>query len=189
MGDHSGAAEDAALTDPFNRRIALAVALMSAFMAVANIKSDNVSQTYEAARLAAVNAWSQYQTKRIRQFTLEVAIAGAEIDAGAPPTRERTIAHWRSEMARYERELDEISAEARRHEAVAAEAASRDELFSLSDTFLTIGLALFAVTALTGVRWLFFGALASGLVGILFGLGGFGGWIALRPGWLVSLIS
>jgi hypothetical protein len=64
----------------------------------------------------------------------------------------------------------------------------RGDQFDLSEAFLSISLALAAVSALVNVFWLLGIAWAAGAGGIVLGLAGFLG-VSLRLEWLASLLG
>jgi hypothetical protein len=64
----------------------------------------------------------------------------------------------------------------------------RDDQFDMSEACLSVGIALFGVTALTQRRWLLIVALVFASFGFAFGVAGFAGW-NLHPDWLARLLS
>lgn len=175
--------------DSFNNSIAIAVALISAFMAVSKIKDDNVVQAMQKAQAETVDYWNEYQARRQRQFVLEVTIE--QVRATQPPTPEleAKLGEWKKQADTIKGRAEEASTKARARAADYEAGNTRDDLFDLSDALLSIALAMFAVSALTRVRWLFGLASAIGLGGVVFALAGFNGWTWLRPEWLVAILS
>src|SRR5499427_3226899 len=55
-----------------NNWVAICVALLAAFMAVAKVKDDNIVQAMLQAKSDAVDTWSEYQSKRIKHHLLEL---------------------------------------------------------------------------------------------------------------------
>src|SRR2546428_11217600 len=58
--------------DRLNNWIAVSVAILSAFMAVTKVKDDNIVQAMLQAKTDAVDTWSEYQSKRIKQHLAEI---------------------------------------------------------------------------------------------------------------------
>lgn len=183
-GSESGTARDR-----FNNLIAVAVAIVSAFMAVSKIKDDNVVQAMQKAQAESVDYWNEYQARRQRQFGVELVIAQARATAPSSPDLEAKLGEWKKQADLFGSRAEESSAKAKARGADYDAGNDRDDLFDLSDALLSLSLALFAVTALTRVRWLFGLALALSAGGIVFGAAGFAGWTALHPDWLVALLS
>lgn len=175
--------ETASERDGFNGRIAIVVAMLSAFLAVSNIKGGDITDAARDAQINVVDTWNQYQAKRLRQFMLQGFIRNAEANRDHLPNAslDSAITDWTEEVARYRDELKELSDKARGFEAEFEEARARDDLFDLADTFSTVALAMFALAALTRTRWLFWVAGASALTGIGYGIAAYSGWISM-PG-------
>jgi hypothetical protein len=180
--------------DRFNNTIAIIVALISAFMAVSKIKDDNVVQAIQRSQALMVDSWNQYQAKRMRQFELDLEVTRAEamIRDGVlkdSPENRALMDGWRRDIERYKGELKELTDTANGHEAAYKRLNDADDLFDFSDSFLSLSLALLAVTALTRIRWLLGLAAGVSLVGLAFGLSGFAGFDAIRPEWLSKLLG
>lgn len=175
--------------DRFNNAIAVAVALVSAFMAIAKIKDDNIVQAMQKAQAESVDYWNEYQARRQRQFGVELAIAQLQATQAASPERDRTVAEWKAKAEQFGTRAEDSAKKAKARGADYDAGNDRDDLFDLSDALLSISLALFAVSALTRVRWLFGLAGLIGFGGAVFGVAGFAGWTALHPDFLVALLS
>ena len=65
---------------------------------------------------------------------------------------------------------------------------ARDDQFDLSDAALSVGLAMLAVTALTGKRWLLWASLVFAGLGLIMGLAGLFG-LHIHPDALTKLLS
>ncbi|TBW39210.1 DUF4337 domain-containing protein [Siculibacillus lacustris] len=175
--------------DSFNNSIAIAVALVSAFMAVSKIKDDNIVQAMQKAQAESVDYWNEYQARRQRQFGVELAIEQTRATQAVTPELEAKLADWKKQADVYKARAEESATKAKAREADYNAGNDRDDLFDLSDALLSIGLAMFAVTALTRVRWLFGVASVAALSGAVFGVAGFNGWTALHPDFLISFLN
>ena len=175
--------------DSFNNGIAIAVALISAFMAVSKIKDDNVVQAMQKAQAETVDFWNEYQARRQRQFVLDVTIEQVRATQPMTPELEAKLGEWRKQSDTIKGRAEEAATKAKARAADYEAGNTRDDLFDLSDAFLSIALAMFAVSALTRVRWLFGLASVMGLGGVVYALAGFNGWTWLRPEWLVAILS
>ncbi len=181
--------EATASRDRFNNFIAVAVAIVSAFMAVSKIKDDNIVQAMQKAQTEAVDFWNEYQARRQREFGVRLAIEQTRATTPASPELEAKLAEWKKQADTFGARAEESAAKAKARTADYGAGNDRDDLFDLSDAMLSLSLALFAVAALTRVRWLFGLAAALAGGGMVFGAAGFGGWTALHPDWLVALLS
>jgi hypothetical protein len=181
--------ESDASRDRFNNMIAIAVALVSAFMAVSKIKDDNIVQGMQKAQAESVDRWNEYQARRQRWFGMELAIAQTKATQAMTPELEKTLADWKKNADLYQKRAEEAMEKAKGREADYAAANDRDDLFDLSDAFLSVAIALFAVTALVRVRWLFGAASVLAAAGMVFGVAGFNGWTWLKPDFLAAFLG
>ncbi|NLH83718.1 MAG: DUF4337 domain-containing protein [Phyllobacteriaceae bacterium] len=185
----SSTGESEARRNRFNDLIAVAVAIVSAVMAVSKIKDDNVVQAMQKAQAETVDYWNEYQARRQRQFGVELAIEQLKATQAPSPELDAKVGEWKKQADVYKARAEESAIKAKQRDADYNAGNDRDDLFDLSDAMLSIALALFAVTALTRVRWLFGVASALGAGGIVFALAGFNGWTALHPDFLVSILN
>ena len=164
----------------FFNAIAIAVALISAFMAVTKIKDDNIVQAMQKAQAETVDYWNEFQARRQRQFGVELAIAQLKATQPDGEARTKSIEDWQKIADTYKARAEEASGKAKARQADYDAGNNRDDLFDLSDALLSVSLAMFAVTALTRVRWLFGLASLLGAGGMVFGVGGFNNWMVLH---------
>ena len=144
----------------------------------------------QKAQAETVDYWNEYQARRQRQFGMELAIEQVRLTTPTPtPEQEARLVEWKKTADQFKARADESSAKAKQRNQDYDDGNTRDDLFDLSDAFLSIALAMFAVTALTRVRWLFGVASVMGGAGVVFSLAGFNGWTWLHPDWLVAILS
>jgi hypothetical protein len=178
--------------DRLNNWIAISVALLAAFMAITKVKDDNIVQAMLQAKTDAVDTWSEYQSKRIKHHVLELGrdqtIALRATAPQAAAQLDEQVKHYESEIARYQNEETELQDKARAFEKQYDALNFRDDQFDLSDAFLSVALAMLAVTALTRKRWLLWTSLVFGAFGFIMGLAGLIGW-KIHPDWLSKLLS
>ena len=99
--------ESDASRDSFNNKIAIAVALVSAFMAVSKIKDDNIVQGMAKAQAETVDFWNEYQARRQRWFGLELAIAQTKATQTMTPELEKKLAEWKKNADTYQSRAEE----------------------------------------------------------------------------------
>lgn len=176
-----------------NNLVAVTVAILAAFMAITKVTDDNVCQAMERVKADEVNRWAYYQSKSIKQNLAELGRAQlaslATTTTGETRTNlEALVARYTEEIHRYEGEKAEIKTEAeelgKRYQALNF----RDDQFDLSDATLSISLALLAVTALTGKRWLLQLSWGIGAIGAFMGMAGLMK-LGIGVGWLVRFLS
>src|ERR1044072_1324712 len=142
-----------------NNTVAVLVAIVAAFMAVTKVKDDNIVQAMLQAKSDAVDTWSEYQSKRIKQHLEELGRGQSQLMRSTVPAAGATQAdeqlrRYESEIERYQKDEDELQTKARGLEAQYDALNYRDDQFDLSDAALSVALAMLAVTALTRKRWL-----------------------------------
>jgi hypothetical protein len=173
--------------------IGITVALLSAFMAVTKVKDDNIVQAMMQAKSDAVDTWSEYQAKKIKQHLVEIGRNQAWDLARLYPGIGKDsmgirIAEYSRDIQKYAQEEKDLQAKAKAFESRYDELNTRDDQFDLSDASLSISLGVLGIAALTRKKWLLGLSWLFGAFGLLMGLAGLSGW-TLHPAWLVKLLS
>jgi hypothetical protein len=123
--------------DRFNNAIAILVALISAFLAVSNVKNGNIVQAIQRSQALLTDSWNQYQAKRMRQFELDLEVkrGDALIRDGIlkdTPENRSLREGWLKEIERYRTELKELTDVANGHQAEFKRLNDADDLFDFS---------------------------------------------------------
>jgi hypothetical protein len=168
----------------FNGFIALFVAVVATFMALCNVKDGNVVQNMQQSQARAIDQWAYYQSKSTKQHIAENSAdmlkVQLEMNPGLKPEiRTRIEAKIQSQEVaarKYEKEKEQIKAEAEKAAKDYDAMNIHDDQFDLAEACLSVAVALAGVTALTKKRWLFGVAGAFACIGILYGLAGFLKW-------------
>ena len=180
--------------------IALLVAITATFMALCNVKGGNVVQAMAQDQAKAVDAWSYYQAKGTKlnlaeamldQLSLQRSLLDAtptQATAAARTLLEQKIASYQKDVARYTKEKDEIKATAQGFEADYDHLNLRDDQFDMAEAMMSISLALFGITALTGKRSMFVCAIVFASIGVVMGISGFAG-LSLHSALLARLLG
>jgi hypothetical protein len=176
--------QDHAADSRLNGFIALFVAVVATFMALCNVKDGNVVQAMQQSQAKAVDQWAYYQSKSTKQHiaanSAEMLKVQLELIPGLKPDVrakiEARIAAQEAGAKLYEKEKEQIRAEAVQAAKDYDAMNVHDDQFDLAEACLSVAIALAGVTALTKKRWLFGVACAFSLIGILYGLAGFLHW-------------
>jgi hypothetical protein len=181
MGDVVDTAHEAAegQNDWLVSAAAVAIAVVATFMAVCGVKGDNVDYGILQEQSNAVDMWSMYQAKSMKQYMFELqrdsfqarlAVGGSDLAPNARNEITAAIAGYEENIRRYEGEKAEIKAKAEEHEKTCEALDAVANKLDLGDVFLSIAISLMAITILTKRRWLFVIAAVPCVLGIAFGL-------------------
>ncbi len=173
--------------------IGITVALLSAFMAVTKVKDDNIVQAMMQAKSDAVDTWSEFQSKKIKQHIVEMGKHQTRdmiylTPGTAKDSLEKEIIGYDGKIATYLAEEGSLQAKAKAFEARYDELNTRDDQFDLSDAALSISLGVLGVAALTRKKWLLGLSWGFGGFGLIMGVAGLMG-LRLHPEWLTRLLS
>ena len=161
--------------DPFEKRVAISIAVLAVILSVVgnlgdNAKTDAILKTSEAA-----NQWSYFQAKSIKQQVTEMggslieAIGAPQADAG----REKALTRLRDEASRYESEKSEIKKQAEALQQTAAKDAAVNDRCDLASLMLQIAVVVCSVAILSRWRGFWLAGLALGSVGAAVGVTAF----------------
>ena len=176
-----------------NSAVAILVALTATFMAFCNVKDGNITQGMTQAQAQAVDTWSYYQSKSIKAHMAEATIDQLRVQRllappALQPMLDAKIADY-EKLAKHENDdKKKIQAQAEGYQKDYDRLNFRDDQFDMSDAALSVGIALFGITALTKKRWLIFVAITFMLFGVVMGLAGFFGW-AIHPNAFAKFLS
>src|ERR1041385_5415034 len=149
-----------------NNLVAITVVILSVFVAVSNIKDDNINQAMQKAKQESVDAWAEYQASRIKLHVdengltqLRMLETAGNIDSAVAA---RQAADYEADIKKYEARSKETRAKAEALEKEYDRLNSRDDQFDVSEAFISIAVALSAVAALVDAWWLLYVAWGSG---------------------------
>jgi hypothetical protein len=177
-----------------NSIIAALVAIAATFMALCNVKDGNIVQGMAQAQANAVDQWSYFQAKGMKQNLAEATLDQLQLqramltDLKFAPMLDGKIAVYQKQVKKYEKEKADIRANAEGQQKEYNRLNLHDDQFDMSDACLSVAIALFGVTALTKKRWLLILASLFMFFGVLFGLAGFFAW-GLHPDFLAKFLS
>ena len=187
----------APVKDPWlNAAIALSVAVIATFMALCNVKDDNIVQSMQQDQAGAIDTWAYFQAKSTKQSlaqsVAEQLTIQRDITAGLSPEAraelDKKIGEYQGKVKDYEKEKNDIKAKAEGLQAEYDRLNYRDDQFDISEAAASVSIALFGVTALTRKKWLFIVALVFAGFGLLMGVAGFFG-LPIHPGFLAKLLT
>jgi hypothetical protein len=152
-----------------NSRVALFVAITATFMALCNVKDGNIVQSMTQAQAHSIDSWSYFQAKSTKQSIAENTLSLLKLqNAGADVIKKTEM-----EIARYEKEKEEIRKQAEGYQKEYDDINLFDDQFDMTEALLTISIAMFGITSLTQKKWLLYFAGAISLTGIILGVTAF----------------
>lgn len=177
-----------------NSLVAATVVVLSVFLAVCNIKDGNIVQNMQMQKADEVDSWGEYQGTKLKLGLAEATLVQLRVQAaGATPGHvadaiAREMAVQQGVVEKQTKQAAEQLKKAQAYRPAIEALGLTDDQFDISEAFVSIAIAVAAVSALVASFPLLFLAWGSGLVGIVMGLAGFLGW-SIHPTWLVSLLT
>ena len=172
--------------------VAVTVEILSVFMAVSNIKDDNINQAMQKAKSESVDAWAEYQSARVKLHIDENGLAQLRLLETAGnfdrALAAKQAAEFEADIKKYEARSKETRAKAEGLEKEYDRLNFHDDQFDMSAAFSSIAIALAAVASLVDNYWLLYIAWGSGGLGVFFGIAGFAG-LNFRPEWLAHFLG
>jgi hypothetical protein len=176
-----------------NNWVAIAVALVSVFMAICKVKDDNICQAMLQTKSDAVDTWNEYQAKKIKLHMAELGLNQVEALGILAPEKGADMIgsqkkKYQETITEYKSEADTIMKKAKDFEKQYDDLNYRDDQFDLSDAGLSISLAMLAITSLTGQRRLFYFSCVFIGFGVFMGTAGLLG-LKIHPDFLTKMLS
>jgi hypothetical protein len=179
-----------------NTIVAAAVAITATFMALCNVKDDNIVQSMHQAQARSVDTWAFFQSKSTKQHLAEQMVDQLTIQRDATDTisidgrrlLETKIIDYTALVTLYESDKGEIKTQAEGYQKQYDDLNFVDDQFDAAEAACSISIAMFGVTALTQKRFLLVIAIVVATFGIVMGLGGFAGW-RIHSDWLARVLS
>jgi hypothetical protein len=181
--------------DGLNNLIAVLVALLATFMALCNIKDGNIVQAMSQDQAKAVDQWSYYQAKGMKENLAESVRDQLQLrkeQPGLSPQEsallDQQIKKYEGIVAKYVKEKEDIKRTAEGAEKDYDRLNVHDDQFDMSEATISIAIALLGVSALTRKKWLVAVAVLFAGFGVVMGLAGFFGW-AIHPDSFAKFLS
>jgi hypothetical protein len=181
--------------DALNNLIAVLVALLATFMALCNIKDGNIVQAMSQDQAKAVDQWSYYQAKGMKENLAESVRDQLQLrkeQPGLSPQEsallDQQIKKYEGVVAKYVKEKEDIKKTAEGAEKDYDRLNVHDDQFDMSEASISIAIALLGVSALTKKKWLVAVAVLFAGFGVVMGLAGFFGW-GLHPDAFAKFLS
>ena len=160
-------------TTPFERRVAVSIAILAALLAFVSMRGDNAKTDSGLKTTEAANQWALFLAKAIREHTLNVEInILSAINPGALNIEiaDRTKTAAREEIARYKTERDGIKKVAEGLTREATTASAINDRCDLGALFMQIAIVILSAAILSRQNLMFYVGVAMGMGGAVTGL-------------------
>ena len=180
-----------------NTTSALTVAVVATFMALCNVKDDNIVQAMQQAQASQIDEWSYFQAKSTKQTIAEATVdqlkmqrdlLGATASAEALSMLAKKIEDYEGRVKKYEVEKGQIKQKAEDLAKEYDRLNVRDDQFDMCEALLSVAIAVIGVSVLTKNKKLFLFAGVLALLGLVLGVAGFAS-LSLHPDWLAKLLT
>jgi hypothetical protein len=171
--------------DPSNKKVALLIAVLAAFLAFSETLGSSAQTEALSRNIEASNLWAFFQAKTIRMTTLRTAAEALEVDAqiavsdDAKAIINKRVDSWKKTAARYESEPEtnegrkELAVRAKDAEKKRDRALAAYHQYEVASGALQIAIVLASANVITGAAFLLWGAAGLGVLGVAFAAIGF----------------
>lgn len=147
--------------NPFDKTVAGAMAIIAAMLAVVSVAGQHFNTEELLKQQQSSDQWAFSQAKDIRRYSAEVAkdLLGAQKADAAVITR------YVQDSARYKKQHDDIQEKAKDLEEESRKSGDKANKFHIGEIFLEVAIVFSSLSILLKVKPLFFGGVASALIG------------------------
>ncbi len=160
-------------TTPFERRVAVSIAILAAVLAFVSMRGDNAKTDAGLKTTEAANQWALFQAKAIREHTLNVEInilSAMNPSALNVEVSDKSKAAAKEEIVRYKTEREDIKKTAEGLAKEATTASAVNDRCDLGALFMQIAIVILSAAILARQNLMFYVGVAMGLGGALTGL-------------------
>lgn len=153
--------------DPFEKRVAVTIALIAIVLSFIQNAGDNGTAQSIIKTNEASNQWAYYQAKSIKGTV--VTMQGELLARLATTDQKAEVERLKSEAARYEKEKAEIKAKAEDFQKEAKVGAGIDDRADLASLFLQVSIVICSIAILAKSHGFWWAGIGIGIVGIAVG--------------------
>ena len=155
--------------DPYERVIALTIAVLAVILSFVDNTGDNAKTDAIVKTTEAANKWAYFQSKSLKENLAESSATLLTLLTPVDPAAAKAkVEEMLGETSRYEGEKKQLMEEARALEKQATYSMSIDDRADQASLMLQIAVVVCSIAIL--VRWkaIFFGGLAAGIIGVVY---------------------
>ncbi len=166
----------------FTKKVALTTAVFAVMLAVTSLGGNNATKEMLLAQQQSSDQWAFYQSKVIRQhlYNIEKMRMEAELlKSGHLMSREdrgqyeAALKKMSDEERRYDAEKKKIEQQAKELEGERDRYRTKDPYFDYAEVLLQISIVMASISILAVSRQIFYFALATSILGVVFMLNGY----------------
>ena len=151
--------------DSFEKVVAISIAVIAVLLSYISMRGDNAKTDAVIETNKAANSWARYQAKSLKQNLRQFEVDMIGINPSQTPEAARKVEQLKADIARYETEIKEISAEAKEHQDKAEEGGAMNDRCDLAGLFLQIAIVVASVAILSRQRILWYAGLGMAAFG------------------------
>lgn len=161
--------------DPFEKRVALTIAIIAIILSFVQNEGDNSQADAIIRTNEASNQWAYYQAKSIKGQIAELnasllpRLPPSSGESSSPEAIRAEAERLKKEAARYDKEKDEIQAKAKALQAEASHLAQVNDRCDHSALFLQVAVVVASVAILAGSRVCWWIGIILGVIGTIVG--------------------
>lgn len=167
--------------EPWLNYLALTTVIFAVCATLATFKGGGYSTRSVMSQSQASDQWSFYQAKSIKSYMYQMQKENLELRLKDLPAGmseqaagyQEKIADYAKKIEKYEQEKTEIQVKAKELEGVRDEAQQHSKAFGMAIIFLQISILLSSIAGLLKKKPVWYGGLATGVVGLFFFMDGF----------------
>lgn len=147
--------------------VSLIISVLAVLVALVTVLGHRQHTHAVLLQTRAADQWNEYQSRKLRVQQLQVTSDLMSLQSASDPKSvQAKIAGYKTQIAKWQGELDAGAAEARKLEAEVDVAEARAARFDLGEALLQIAVILASITLLTHQQRYVLAAVIVGLVGI-----------------------
>jgi hypothetical protein len=168
-----------AARDPFDRRVALSMAIVAAALASVTLLSHRSHNEVTVMKTEESDKWNYYQAKKNREYMyaadaeLLAALSKEAPDGEAGGKTEKLVKKWKEKVEGYGADAEKLQGDAEKLEHKGHAAHISSNFFDLGELGIEIALVLCSVALLAKRKEFWLIGIAVGALGFIVAMGGF----------------
>lgn len=159
--------------DTFGKTVGIIVGMIGIVLAAITIASHRAHTAAVIYRTEANDQWSFFQSKKIREHALDIAVTTLNILAPDSPKSKESIAKFSETRERYAKDTDKIQEDAKEKEHETEHAEHQALRFDLGEGLLELGLVMSSLYFLAKRKVFPYVGISAAAIGAAIGVSGY----------------